>query len=75
MADLLKQQDCWRLFDELKASHDIQRQHGGTTPYSLMIEMMLEDEDGDFCLAIANKALKLASQKGVTAKKRRIVHA
>lgn len=65
MAELLKQQDTWRIFEEIKRSHDIQRKYGGTTPYSLMIEMMLEDEDGDFCLAIANKAVKLAYEKGV----------
>ena len=63
-SNLLKQQDVWRIFEDTKRSHDIQRQHGGTTPYSLMIEMMLEDEDGNFCLAIAETALAKARSKG-----------
>jgi hypothetical protein len=65
MAELLKQQDCWKIFEDLKRSHDVQRQHGGTTPYSLMIEMMLEDENGDFCLAIAEMALAKTRTKGL----------
>ena len=51
-----------RLFEELQAQNR-QGGFGGITPYSLMIETILEDSDQDFCLMVAEKAINIGRKK------------
>ena len=51
-----------RLFEELQTQNR-QGGFGGITPYSLMIETILEDSDRDFCLMVAEKAINIGRKK------------
>jgi hypothetical protein len=51
-----------RMFDELQ-SLDRQGGFGGITPYSLMIDSILEDSSAEFCLMIAEKAINIGRSK------------
>lgn len=51
-----------KMFEDLQAQNK-QGGFGGITPYSLMIETILEDSDQDFCLEIAEKAINIGRKK------------
>lgn len=51
-----------KIFEELQFAQNEQGGFGSTTPYSMLIEEMLKDSPSDFCLAIAEKAIKISRQ-------------
>jgi len=52
-----------KIFEELQTAQKEECGFGDTTPYSLLIERMLQDEDSDFCLMIVERAINIGRKK------------
>jgi hypothetical protein len=59
----LTQFDIDAIFEIVKASQDKQKKHGGTTPYSQLCDLILEDSDMDFLLWLSQRAINAAMFK------------
>ena len=51
------------IFEELQQAQQKESGFGDTTPYSLLIERMLEDEDSAFCLMMVERAINIGRKK------------